>query len=413
MKIRRKYLFYALAFASAIIAASMTAVDATIIAGIITNPWTFGFSCFIVGIIITILLVLILSIPINGNSIGSKIIDPSFKRIRMIKREEVKYHILAGVGNATLTLGFFLLLSILGDPSVVLPFSQVVILYLLVIESIVEKNIPTLAEVQSSVIVTFGAILGSISLTGSINLESLAIVFLIINPSWVLLSIYQRKLKFIKIDNKPNDSINIRLWNVIFACVFITIFVLIYDIILGTKYFLGGITASIEHFNWVALSMSLAFFSYVFYIRALGIGKASVTQAVRSSSIIFAIPFSIMLSYFNIIPPFTTDPVMLLIKMIGIIIIILGIVSFALTLIKAYIFISIKTGYPIEKTMNQIWDIPGVTSVTATAGPYDFIVRIRTRTLVKGYERIIRRIEGIQGIKDYQWQSILKEWEDI
>ena len=63
--------------------------------------------------------------------------------------------------------------------------------------------------------------------------------------------------------------------------------------------------------------------------------------------------------------------------------------------------------------MNKIWNIKGVTHVTAVAGPYDFIVKIRTRTLVKGYEQIIRKIEEIPGIKNYKWQSVLKEWEDI
>ena len=414
MKIRRKYLFYALAFTSAIIAAAVSAIDATIITQHITDPLAFGVSCFIVGIFISLVITLVFSIPIkNGRSLGSKIIDPSFKRIRLVRKEEIKYHALAGLGNAFLTIGYFFLLSRLGDPSIVLPFSQIVILYLILIESIIEKNIPTLTEIQSSLIVTFGAILGSISLTGTISLESMAIVFLVINPAWVLFSIYQRKLKMLKIDKRPNDALNIRFWNVVFACIFIVIMVGVYDFSTGNSHFLAGITASIEHFNWVALTMGVTFFSYVFYIRALGIGKASVTQAVRASTVLFAIPFSLLISYFNIIPPFSTDPVMILIKMIGTILVILGIVSFALTLVKAYIFINVKPGYPIEETMNKLWNIRGVTRVAATAGPYDFMVKIRTRTLVKGYERIIRKVEEIDAIQEYKWQSVLKEWEKI
>ena len=414
MKIRRKYLFYALAFTSAIIAAAVSAIDATIITQHITDPLAFGVSCFIVGIFISLVITLVFSIPIkNGRSLGSKIIDPSFKRIRLVRKEEIKYHALAGLGNAFLTIGYFFLLSRLGDPSIVLPFSQIVILYLILIESIIEKNIPTLTEIQSSLIVTFGAILGSISLTGTISLESMAIVFLVINPAWVLFSIYQRKLKMLKIDKRPNDALNIRFWNVVFACIFIVIMVGVYDFFTGNSHFLAGITASIEHFNWVALTMGVTFFSYVFYIRALGIGKASVTQAVRASTVLFAIPFSLLISYFNIIPPFSTDPVMILIKMIGTILVILGIVSFALTLVKAYIFINVKPGYPIEETMNKLWNIRGVTRVAATAGPYDFMVKIRTRTLVKGYERIIRKVEEIDAIQEYKWQSVLKEWEKI
>jgi DNA-binding Lrp family transcriptional regulator len=182
---------------------------------------------------------------------------------------------------------------------------------------------------------------------------------------------------------------------------------------MNSGHFFAGLTASIDNFGWVALTMTVTFFSYVFYIRALGIGKASVTQAVRASTIIFAIPFSILLSYFNVIPPFTTDPVMILIKIIGTTLVILGIVSYALNLVKAYIFIKVKSGHSVEETMDKLWNIRGVTRVAAVAGPYDYIVKIRTRTLVKGYEQIIRKIDEIDAIKEYKWQSVLKEWEDI
>ena len=151
-----------------------------------------------------------------------------------------------------------------GDVSVVLPFSQIVILYLVVIESISEKNAPTLIEIQSSVIVTFGAMLGSISLTGTISLEALLIVFLVINPGWVLLSVFQRKLKMLKIENKSNDAINIRLWNVIFACIFSAIIILIFDIFNNTNYLFDGISASINHYFWVAIIAIGVFFSLLY-----------------------------------------------------------------------------------------------------------------------------------------------------
>ena len=104
---------------------------------------------------------------------------------------------------------------------------------------------------------------------------------------------------------------------------------------------------------------------------------------------------------------------MILIKIIGTTLVILGIVSFALALVKAYVFINVKPGYPIEETMDKLWSIHGVTRVTVIAGTYDFIVKIRIRTLVKGYERIIRKLEGIEAIKKYKWESVLKEWENI
>jgi len=90
------------------------------------------------------------------------------------------------------TLGYFYLLFKFSDPSVVL-------VYLVIFESIAEKDTPTLIEVQSAIIVTFGAILGSITLTGGIDLINLAVVFFVINPGWMIFTIYQRKLKLLKI----------------------------------------------------------------------------------------------------------------------------------------------------------------------------------------------------------------------
>jgi DNA-binding Lrp family transcriptional regulator len=413
MKVRKKYLFYLLVLTSSVIAAIVVGIDTTIRVKFIQNPYAFGLACFLVGTLITLLVALFLSIPIKGRSIGNRFIDPSFERIRLIKKEEIKYHIFAGFGNSLLTIGYFLLLTILEDPSVVLPFSQIVILYLLFTESIAEKNFPTLTEIQSSLIVTFGAILGSISFQGTISIIALAVVFFVYIPAWVIFSIYQRRLKLLKINKKQNDSINIRFWNVLFACIISFGLVFLFDFVTNSNNIIEGINASINHFWWVSLTMIFTFFAFVFYIRALGIGKASITQAVRSSLIIFTIPVTIFLASLGIIPLFSTDPVWLLIKIIGTILVILGIVSFALTLVKAYIFVKIKPGVSIEKIMNSIWNINGVTRVAAVAGEYDFIVKIRTRTLVKGYEKIFHKIGSIEGIKEYKWQTVLKEWEDI
>ncbi|HEC94732.1 MAG TPA: hypothetical protein ENI45_02060, partial [Thermoplasmatales archaeon] len=302
IQIRKKHLFYALAISSSLIAAIVTGIDSLITYRLIEAysfekvPWLFGLSAFLVGIVITLLLCLFFSIPIGGRSVGARLVDPSFNRLRFLRKEELKYHFFAGFGNAVTTIGYFYMLSIMMDPSAILPFYQVVILYLLMVEMVAEKNTPTLVEIQSSVIVTFGAILGSISLSGDVNLVALAVMFLVVNPGWVIFSIYQRRLKLLKINDKPNDSLNIRFWNLVFTLFFVTIFVLIIDQINGTKYLLESLDVSLRFFWWISLSMGVTFFSYVFYIRALGIGKASVTQAVKATTIIFAIPVTLLLS---------------------------------------------------------------------------------------------------------------------
>lgn len=413
MIIRKKYLFYLLAIVSSLIAALTTAFDTIVGVNFISNPWVFAFSIFFVGSIVTFIISLILSARVNEHSLGAKIIDPSFKRIRLVKKEELKYHIIAGLMNAANTIGYCALITMVKEPSVILSFSQIVILYLIMMESITEKDVPTLVEIQSSIIVTFGAILASISLQGEIQSLPLLIVFLVINPTWAVFSIYQRKLKIMKIQSKLNDSINIRFWNVVFSCIFTALLIFIYDTFTGNNYILAGFNASVTYFPWVALIMGTTFFAYVFYIRSLGFGKASISNAIRASTIIFAIPFSFILTAYFGIPFFSTDPVMLIIKIIGITLIILGIISYALTVVKAYIFITIKPGCPLKETMKKLWKIRGVTHVTITSGKYDFIVKVSTRTLLKGYEKIIREIEEIPDVQKYIWASVLKDWENI
>jgi DNA-binding Lrp family transcriptional regulator len=417
MIIRKKYLFYVLAITSSFISAAVTGIDSFVGGQSVFkyDPWAFSFSLFFVGIIITLLISLILSIKLKGKSIGAKILDPSFKKVRMVQKSEMKYHLIAGVMNAINTVGYCSIVSTVQDPSVILSFSQIVILYLLLMESITEKDVPTLVEVQSSVIVTFGAILASISLTGAFQLFPILIVFLVVNPTWAVFSIYQRKLKIMRINNRPNDSINIRFWNIIFSCLFTTLLIFIFDLFTSGSHLLAGFTAAIDpyYFLLLALTMGTTFFAYVLYIRSLGMGKASVNNAIRASTIIFAIPFSILMLQLGLITEFSTDPVMLIIKVIGMVLIVMGIISFALTLVKAYIFIDVKTGRPLKETMQKLWNIRGVSHVTITSGKHDFIVKVSTRTLMKGYERIIRKLDEIEEIKKYHWESVLKDWEKI
>jgi DNA-binding Lrp family transcriptional regulator len=240
-------------------------------------------------------------------------------------------------------------------------------------------------------------------------------VFLVVNPTWAIFSIYQRKLKIMRIHNRPNDSINIRFWNVFFSFLFTALLLVIFDLFTGGTHLITGFITSIDpyYFLLLILTMGITFFSYVLYIRSLGMGKASVNNAIRASTIIFAIPFSILLLQLGVITEFSTDPVMLIIKIIGMILIVMGIISFALTVVKSYIFITVKPGTPIRETMQKLWDIRGVSHVSVTSGKYDFIVKVSTRTLMKGYERIIRKLDEIDTIKKYHWESVLKDWEKI
>ncbi|MDD5502945.1 MAG: Lrp/AsnC ligand binding domain-containing protein [Candidatus Thermoplasmatota archaeon] len=410
MKIRKKYLLYVLALLSAATGAVVVSIDGIISSLYVNDPWELGLSEFLVGSLITVLLVALLSVPIKGKSLGSAI-DPSFSGLRFVKKKEIGYHVLAGIGNAFTTIGYFLVISLSGGESTtVLSFTYVMILYMLVIESISEKNAPTIAEVQSSLIVTFGAIMASMSFTEGINVGLLAIVFLLLNPTWVIFSICQRKLKLMKIDDKPNDAINIRLWNVIFTTIFISILVFFVKPVC----FFNAMQTSVDHFWIIALSMGTTFFSYVLYIRALGMGKASVVQSLNATSLLFAIPITIYLSIAGLITAALYEgPAQLIIKIIGLSLVVLGVLSFALSEVKAYVFINMEPGYPIKETLDKIWDIKGVESVSVISGKHSFLARVRTRTLGKGYENILRKLEAVPGIESLKWASVLREWDNI
>ena len=60
MRIRRKYLFYVLAFTSAGIAAGVSALDSAVTALYIPNPWVLGYACFLVGVLVSLALLLFL-----------------------------------------------------------------------------------------------------------------------------------------------------------------------------------------------------------------------------------------------------------------------------------------------------------------------------------------------------------------
>jgi uncharacterized membrane protein len=398
---RKRHLFYFLSVVSALLLALSSGMESLLTTRLDANPWMCSISAYFIGMILTFLILLVLSIPVKRKKVGS-LLDPSFDGLRLITAPEIKYHIFAGIGNVAQGYAYYWILSKFLDPSSVLPFTQIVILYLLAIEAIGEKNAPTLAEIQCVTIVTFGALLSSFS-RGGIDYFALVLVFLVINPGFAILSIYQRKLKNLKINRKPNDSLNIRFWNLVFCSIFILIAVMVKDPTLIGKTF-GAVT---ENLDVVIPTLIFLFLSYVLFIRALGIGTASVTQAIRSSSLLFSIPISIVLGRFFFTPG------LLLIKVMGIVLVVLGIVSFALTDVKAWICIKVLPGYSIEKMLGKIWSIKGVESVAAIAGSIDIIAKARTRTLGKGYERIIRKLEEIEGIRKIKWQSILKEWEEI
>lgn len=405
---RKKLLFYTLCLASSVLSALMVIVD-TYGAAISRDIWVYANVSMIMGTILTLVTVLVFLVPVGEGKIG-RYIDPNFEGLIVPKGKMLGLFIVMALGNTISTFGYFYIVDTMRDPSAVLPFIQLVILYLLLGEIIVEKDYPSIIEVESLIIIIIGAILASISPTGEFDLISFFLVITIINGGSTITILAQKRIRSLTVRGHRFDSINIRLWNLLLTTVF---FVPLTGLVSPSALDLKLVTN--ELVMVAIVSMEITFFARVTYIRALGIGKASVTQAVTSISIILGIPLTWVGTYLmpNVFVGLPTTFWIALVKVFGTILVTLGIVALALSEVKAYILIRSTGGGRGSEILRSLSRIKGVVSVSALAGRYDFIVKIKVRALGKAYRVVVRELERIEGIRDFIWLSTLYEWEEI
>jgi len=407
--LRRRHLFYVLSIFSGVLSAVVVALDIWISATMIQNPAFFGLSLFFIGTILHISLLLLLSIDFKERRIG-EFIDPLFRGIIIPKGELLKYLFLAGLSNAIASISYFVIIAELPDPSAVIPFTNLITGYLLIGDLLIEKERPAIIEIQSIFMVVFGALLVNLS-GGEIDLIGLILVLGPLNLGSFGYIFFQKKARSLKNGTSYYDSINLRVWSLIFtSAIFIVTMPLI---VRSISIIVESFKVALRFYLPLALDMLVTFFAYVLYIRALGLGKMSIVNALSSISVVISIPLTIILSIF--IPSIyflQIDLVTLLIKLIGIILMFIGIVSLSLSEVTAYIFIKVRKRKSMD-ILKELLRIDGIEYASATAGRYDLIVRVRLRTLGKAYEKIVDKLSKINGIEDFIWLSTLKEWERI
>ncbi len=408
---RRKYLFYTLAFLSGAFTSLMVAMDIWISAKLIPDIWIFGISILWAGVYIHAFLLPILSLKIYENRPIGHFIDPLFKGVFVPSGKVLHYLIIASLGNAIASLTYFFLIDIMPDPSAVLPFSSVVIIYLIIGDMIIEKESPSIAEIEGLFMILIGVILVSFS-RGRIDPISLLLVLGPMNFGSFLYNYGQRKAKIFGRKIGQCDSINFRFWSLLFTTLIFSLLLLIFYI--SPQIVLLGIYYSVVYFLPLAIDMVITFFAAVFYIRALGMGKMSIVNALSSTSVVIGLPLTLVLSFY--FPEVYKIPEMtglfLYLRSIGVILVFLGIIGISLSEVTAYILIRSRPGYS-SKLLEEIIRIRGVESVAAIVGRYDFIVRVRTRAYSKAYDTVLRKIIQLEGIEDVHWVSVLKEWERI
>jgi len=408
--LRRKYLFYTLALLSGFFTSLMIIVDIWILSKIIIDLWLFAISVLWAGVYIHFILLIVLSLKVNKKEPLGSFLDPLFTGIFVPRGKIFYYLLLSGFGNAVSSLGYFVLISIVPDPSAIAPFTSLVIVYLMIGDMIIEREKPSLIEVQNLLIILLGVMLVSFS-KGMIDPLSLLLVLGPINIGSFLYNYGQRRAKLIGRSLGMSDSINFRFWSLLFTALIFPVLILP---LTRLEKILRGLYYSIVFFVPLAIDMLITFFAMVFYIRALGMGKMSIVNALSSTSVIFSLPLTAFLSVrfpeVYELPSF--EGALLYLRIIGITLVFLGIIAIALSEITAYILIKARPGY-ISKLLLEIQKIHGVEWVSIIIGKYDLIVRVKTRVYSKVYDNIIRRIIQLEGIEDFHWISVLKEWERI
>ena len=408
----RKFTFFSVCLLSGFLRSLFVLVDSASVT-YIPDPILFGVYTIVGGLAVTLLIWLVLAvIPISGKKRLGNLVDKDFRATNLrLPFSAIKFILLASAFNA-LSLIIYLYGVLQFDPSLMLPLMQFVVLYLMLTEFIASKDLPTVVEIQSIVMITLGAIIVTINPEMELNLLAVLLILFPLNLFTGLMIFCQKKALQIRYpDGRNIDAITTRVWTVFGLFIFYGLlslplmfvdnrfdrFILNFD--------LGMILASV--------SMIITFFAAVFRLRGLSMGKTYIVNALVSISVVFSIPLTLFAVVF--IDPLifggevSLNPFLWILKSIGSILIFIGIVSMVLSEVRGYVLVKIRTGTPIDETMQNIQKINGVESVSSLFGEYDLIVYYRIRSIGKILRLIIREIAQLPGVDQISTQIVLNE----
>jgi len=340
-----------------------------------------------------------------------KFLDPTFKKF-IIPRGKLLYYLMgAGLSAAFSTLAYFALTAIT-DPSTVIPFSKLVIVYLLVAELLHDRDTPTIVEVLSITMIITGLFVMAVY-RSEFDLISILIVLGPYNLGSMFYTYFQKLARSLPTRTTHNDSLNLRFWSLFFLTLFQTLMSLPFITFEQWQIILSFITDTFT-VVFITINMSFAFFAYVFYIRALGMGKMSIVNALTSVSVIFGIVFTIIGNiYFpEAFGPLSSSAIFWSLQVTGAILVLEGIVALSITQERAYLLIKLK--YPCTYgVLDKIIKVKGVTRAAFITGHYAIIARLQIRSIAKVYNTIVREIEAMPEIEKVVTMTIIKEWSKI
>jgi uncharacterized membrane protein len=406
---RRKTVFYFLALISGVLFAFSVFSDIFIFRVFLPNPIAFALAEQWLALLFTVILVFVLSIPTNRSrrrSLGTRL-DRSFAHIALPSRRILLDIILAGVFAGIATFAYYFVAGVSSDVSAVIPFSRFSLIYLMIGDLILIRDWPSPIEALSILAITFGVILVGIT-PGIFNPYLLLFVISIWAGSIAVSIFFQSRAKRTKI--RPGatvDSLNLRLWLLLFLNLFMTLLML--PLITPDVILLLVVQFPIV-VPWLLFPVGLTFFSLVAYLQALGRGKMSVVQSVGSIAIVLGIPLTLLGAFLfpGVFNPPATDFLSWLLKFTGTIFVIAGIIALSMSEIPGYVLVKLR--YGTGDIMADLRRIHGVRRVSAISGNWDYLIRINIRSLSSVRAKTLKRIEKTPGVIDMETLLIFREW---
>ncbi|RDE14137.1 MAG: hypothetical protein C4K48_07410 [Candidatus Thorarchaeota archaeon] len=402
-------MFYTLAIGSGVMRALSVVFDFLAINVVSINTLVFGFLSQWVSFLTTIIIVAVVSIRRISDgrrqSIGYSL-DPDFDRLRLLPRKPMTYVIIAGFFAGISTLSYYFLVGST-DASSMLPYGQLVIIYLLMGDLMAEKDSPTVIEIQSLMSILFGVLLIGTTPIG-FDFVALLIVLGPMNLSSAMLTYYQRKTKRYEI--RPGlrvDALNMRVWSLLVLNSVMSLLML--PMMPANAWQM--MAESVIPLFWIMVGSSVtAFLSIVMYIRALGKGSMAVVNSLSAISVVLGIPATLIGNLF--IPggfgDLGSDPFLWTLKILGIMLVMIGIVALQATDIRSLVLVKVK---PMTRDLlPDLYDIKGVEKVAALAGGIDYILTIKSRNLAKTRTMILNKVQKVPGIDRIETLVVIREY---
>ncbi len=405
----RKIKIVLLPLISAILTAVYVEMDKLLLTHFIPDAFSFTFISLWLGTVSLIVLMVIMMIPLKWGGCLGEYVDPNFRRIILPKGGLLVWIVIAALAGAISTFTYFQLVSV-SNPALILPFSKLMIVYLIVLESMSDRDAPTIIEVQSIILILTGVFLMAVG-DVAFNPLTIGIVLGPYNISGVVFTVAVRNAKRRIYMGERVDSLNIRLWVLTLNSVFTTI---IFAPFIFTPQGIGYILSLTPLLILlIVVDMMAATFASITYIRALAVAKMSIVNAILAFTVILGIPFTLI---GNMLIPGGFGTINLtgiygMLTFTGAFMITVGIFTIATTQVKGYLLIYIeKSAGSILQTLMKI---KGISRISAVSGENKLIAELKIRSLGKAYRTIVTELEKIEGIRKVQTLTSIKEWEKL